>query len=47
MSILISTLALGRRLADDTVRPFLPVHVLVAMAAISLALVTPYVTQAP
>ncbi len=43
MSILISSLAAGRRLSDETVRPFLPAYVLVVMAAISLALVAPYV----
>ena len=43
MSILISTLAAGPRLSDEAVRPFLPVHVLVVMAAISVALGTPHV----
>lgn len=46
MSILISALAAGPRLSDEAVRPFLPAHVLVVMATISLALTTPYVTQA-
>ena len=46
MSFLISTLAAGRSLADEAPRPFHPVHVLVAMAAVSLVLLTPYVTQA-
>ena len=46
MSISISTLADRRRFADAGPRPFLPVNVLVAVAAISLALGTPHVTQA-